>query len=214
MTGLWIAIGLCVLALAGYIFVSLRKLSRPTSGAVIDKPDRPATALVVIDVQEDFTRNTGKHAFEPEKRDAALDAISREIEVSQAAGHQVAFVRNVFRDWPVIAAMKLAAGGIGTPGREGLKLDRTLEVGAAPVFEKSIGDTFSSPQFDDWLAEYRVGRLILVGLDSCHCVQLTARGALSRGYAVEIREPATLTTTPEKWTPLKAELNTAGAVIA
>jgi len=212
MTGLWIAIAVSVLALLGYIIFSLRKLSVPTKGTVIDRAARPETALVVIDVQEDFTRNTGKHAYDPGARDTALEVISREIAAGREAGHQVAFIRNVFRDWPVIAAMKLAGGGIGTPGREGLKLDRTLDVRDAPEFEKSIGDTFSNPVFEPWLADKHVGRLILVGLDTCHCVQLTARGALARGYDVEIREPATLTATPEKWTPLRAELGNAGVV--
>lgn len=214
MTGLWIAIGAGALALVAYIVFSLRKLSTPTKGAVIDRAARPETALVVIDVQEDFTRNTGKHAYDPEQRDAALAAISREIEASRAAGHRIAFIRNVFRDWPVIVAMKLVGGGIGTPGRDGLKLDSTLDVRDAPDFEKAVGDTFSSAPFETWLAENNVGRLILVGLDTCHCVQLTARGALARGYDVEIREPATLTTTPDKWTPLRAELGAAGVVIA
>jgi len=213
MTGLWIAVGVTVLALIGYVVFSLRKLSVPTSGTAIDRTARSSTALVVIDVQEDFTRNTGKHAFDPGHRDAALAAISREIEASRAAGHEIAFIRNVFRGWLVILAMKLVGGGVGTPGREGLKLDRTLDVRTAPEFEKSIGDTFSNPEFETWLAEKRIGRLILVGLDTCHCVQLTAKGALARGYRVEIREPATLTSTPEKWTPLKAELGAAGVMI-
>lgn len=214
MTGFWIIIGLCVLALVAYVILSLRKLSVPTKGVLIDGAMRPETALVVIDVQEDFTRNTGKRAFDPEKRDAALEAISEEIALSRKARHQVAFVSNVFRDWPVILAMKLVGDGVGTPGREGLKLDRTLDVRGAPEFEKSIGDTFSNPDFEAWLAEKRVGRLILVGLDTCYCVQLTARGALARGYQVEIREPATLTGTPDKWPPLKAELGEAGVAFA
>jgi len=214
MTGVWIAIALCVLALVAYIVFSLRRLSVPTKGRAIDKATRPETALVVIDVQEDFTRNTGKHAFDPDKRDAALAAISREIETSRAAGHQIAFIRNIFQDWPVILAMKLVGGGIGTPGREDLRLDRTLDVQDAPEFEKSIGDTFSNAGFEAWLAEKRVGKLVLVGLDTCHCVQLTARGALARGYDVEIREPATLTATPDKWSAMRQDLATAGAALA
>jgi len=214
MTGIWIVIGLGVLALLGYMAFSIRKLSRPTRGSLIDRSARPATALVVIDVQEDFTRNTGKNAFDPAQRDEALACISREIEAARKDGHAVAFVSNVFRDWPVILAMKLAAGGIGTPGREGLKLDRTLDVGDDPQFEKSIGDTFSNPAFEAWLADNKIGRLVLVGLDACHCVQLTAKGALARGYAVEIRDPATLTATPEKWRLLKTELAAANVAIA
>jgi nicotinamidase-related amidase len=214
MTGIWIASGLCAAGIVAYVVYCLKRLGTPTKGTRIDKAMRPDTALVVIDVQEDFTRNSGKHAFDSAQRDAALAEISRQVEAHRMAGHQVVFTKNVFRDWPVIAAMKMAADGIGTPGRDGLKLDRTLDVGSAPVFEKSIGDSFSSPQFEAWLEEKRIGRLVLVGLDACHCVQLTAKGALNRGYEVEIRDPATLTTTPNKWAELKGELSKLGAAFA
>ncbi len=217
MSVFWSAIGLAALGMLGggfYVAHSLRRLGTPTRGPQIDPATRPNTALVVIDVQEDFTRNSGNHAYAPQVRDVALDSINGEIAAARAAGDEVIFVKNVFRDWPVILAMKLAAGGIGTPGREGLKFDRTLEVGTSPVFEKSIGDTFSNSDFETYLADRQIGRLILTGLDACHCVQLTAKGALARGYRVEIREPATLTTTPDKWTVLKEDLRTAGVVLA
>ncbi|WP_298813870.1 cysteine hydrolase [uncultured Roseibium sp.] len=210
-------VGLVILGLLGlflYIAYFVRKLGTPTKGAKIDNSVRPNEALVVIDVQEDFTRNTGKNAFDPSVRDAALDEINRMISAARKAGHDVVFVRNVFRDWPIIQLMKLVAGGIGTPGREELKFDRKLEIRDSSVFEKSIGDTFSSPDFENFLAKRDIGRLTLVGLDACHCVQLTAKGALSRGYEVEIREPAILTATPAKWPSLKQDLTRAGAAIA
>ncbi len=216
MSGVWSIIGLIALGLVVlflYFGFYLRKLGTPTKGKQIDRTGRPNSALVVIDVQEDFTRNTGKHGYDRTLRDAALDEINAAIASARSSGMEVIFIRNVFRDWPVVQTMKLVAGGIGTPGRDGLKLDRTLEIGDAPVFEKSIGDTFSVPEFETFLAEKNIGHLKLAGLDACHCVQLTAKGALARGYRVEILERSTLTTTPKKWAVLKQELNTAGAVI-
>lgn len=215
MAALWIAIGLFAVFLAGLVLYTLkimRKIGTPTPGDRIDPGKRPNAALVVIDVQEDFTRSTGANAFEPGYRDTAIADINRAVEAARAAGTQVAFVKHVFRDRLAILIMKLVAKGAGTPGREGLRIDPALDTADAPVFEKSIGDTFSSPAFENWLAANKVGRLTLVGLDSCHCVQLTAKGALARGYNVEIRETGTLTATPKKWGPLKQELSDAGAV--
>jgi nicotinamidase-related amidase len=217
MPGIWSAIGIVcmgVLGLVLYFGYFLRKLSTPTKGRQIAAGERPNSALIVIDVQEDFTRNTGKQAFDPVVRDAAINAINQEIETARSLGTDVVFIKNVFRDWPVIMTMKLLAKGIGTPGRVGLRIDSALGVGNAPVFEKSIGDTFSNPKFEAFLANRKIGTLRLVGLDACHCVQLTARGALSRGYQVEIAEPSVLTATPQKWPPLKRELDAAGAVFA
>lgn len=215
MGGFWSAIGLFAVVLAGlgfYTFKIMRKIGMPTKGARINPGTRPNAALVVIDVQEDFTRSTGANAFEPGYRDAAIEEINRSVEAARADGKQVAFVKHVFRDKLAILIMKLVAKGAGTPGREGLRIDPALDTADAPIFEKSIGDTFSSPDFEEWLGAHNVGRLTLVGLDSCHCVQLTAKGALARGYKVEIREPGTLTASPRKWGPLKQELSDAGAV--
>ncbi|CTQ52684.1 Isochorismatase family protein [Roseibium album] len=217
MPGIWSAVGIVCLGVLGlvlYFGYFLKKLSTPTKGALIDARSRPNSALIVIDVQEDFTRNTGKQAFDPIVRDAALAAINLEIETARSLGTDVVFIKNVFRDWPVIVTMKLLAKGIGTPGRVGLRIDGVLDVGNAPIFEKSIGDTFSNPEFEAFLADRKIGRLRLVGLDACHCVQLTARGALSRGYQVEIAEPSVLTATPQKWPPLKQQLDAAGVAFA
>jgi biuret amidohydrolase len=216
MTVGWIIAAVLAAVMAGlavYTFLVLRRLAAPTAGAPIDLAARPGRALIVIDVQEDFTRNTGKHAFDAAQRDAVLKRISADIAAARAAGDPVVFVRNVFRDWPVVLAMKLTAGGMGTPGREGLRIDRALAVGDAPVFEKAVGDSFSNPDLEAWLAEHKIGYLSLTGLDACHCVQLTAKGALARGFRVAVAEAATLTSRPQKWPSLKADLIARGALV-
>ncbi|MBD8877993.1 cysteine hydrolase family protein [Roseibium polysiphoniae] len=214
---IWLLAAVGGLIVAGLVFWSvlvLRKLGTPTRGVKIDVKTRRRSALVIIDIQEDFTRNTGKNAFDPEERKQVLARTNRLISKARQDGEDVIFVQNVFRDLPVILAMKIASGGIGTPGRDGLRLDRELDVGSEPVFEKSIGDTFSNKDFDAYLAEKGIGSLKLVGLDACHCVQLTAKGALQRGYEVEVIEPALLTAFPEKWPSFSTELIGLGARVS
>ncbi|WP_299480355.1 cysteine hydrolase [uncultured Roseibium sp.] len=216
MSGMWFVVGLPIVVLAGlalYTVLVMRQIGTPTRGGEIDLNERPNTALVVIDVQEDFTRNGGSNPFEPAYRDAALAVINRSVSSARSAGNEIVFIKHVFRNWLAIQIIRLVAKGVGTPGRKGLEIDPSIEVGEAPVFEKAIGDSFSSAAFEDWLETRKVGKLILTGLDSCHCVQLTAKGALARGYLVEIRDAATLTATPEKWSLLKEELGDSGAVI-
>jgi len=210
---IWALIILVFLGI-GYVSLTLKKLSTPTKGRCIDRASRPQEALLVIDMQEDFTRNSGKHAYADEARDAALEQINRRIADARQTGKHVVFIKNVFRDAPVIWAMKLTAGGIGTPGREGLRLDRSLDIKNAPVFEKAIGDSFSNNELEEWLEHKQIGELELVGLDACHCVQLTAKGALQRGYTVKIPETSLLTTSPAKWGRHKADLINEGAAFA
>ncbi|WP_420338672.1 cysteine hydrolase family protein [Roseibium sp.] len=205
-------LGALVLWAAGYFFWVVWISSKATMGKPIDRAARPNTALLVIDVQEDFTRNSPK-PYSENARTRGIDRINREIEAAHAAGHEVILVKQVFRHWPAILAMKLLMGGIGTPGRKGLAFDEDLKTGSAPVFEKPIGDAFSNPELDAYLADRKVGHLRLTGLDACQCVQFTAKGALNRGYSVEIIEPATMTVTPEKWGTFKKELEALGAQV-
>ncbi|WP_196223450.1 cysteine hydrolase family protein [Roseibium sp. RKSG952] len=212
---IWWIVGLsvlaCVAAALGYCACVFRRLETPTKGKLINSQERGARALLVIDVQEDFTRNNGKRAFDPEMRDTALDIMRLEIAQARASGDEVIFIKNIFRDRPVIWAMKLAADGIGTPGREGLRIDRSLDTAEARVFEKAVGDTFSNTAFETYLTERNIGHLRLVGLDACYCVQLTAKGALNRGFSVEIVEAGLITGTPEKWPDIRSELQGLGA---
>jgi len=205
---------LSVLALSavGYFFWVVWISSKATTGRPIDLSSRPNTALLVIDVQEDFTRNSPK-PYSEDVRSSSIDRINREIEAARAAGHDVVLIRQVFRHWPAIVAMKLLMGGIGTPGRKGLAFDRDLKTGEAPVFEKPIGDAFFNPALDAYFAEKKIGHLRLTGLDACQCVQFTAKGALNRAYDVEIIEPAIMTVTPEKWGAIKSGLEAGGARI-
>jgi len=206
-------LGAVVLCAAGYFFWVVWISSKATTGKPIDRAGRPNTALLVIDVQEDFTRNSPK-PFSEDARSRGIARINEEIEAARAAGYDVILIKQVFRHWPAILAMKLLMGGIGTPGRKGLAFDKDLKASDAPVFEKPIGDAFFNPELDAYLAGNNVGHLRLTGLDACQCVQFTAKGALNRGYCVEIIEPATMTVTPEKWPPIKDQLLSAGAVLS
>lgn len=217
MFGFWSVVAVLAFALAAlvaYTLVIARRIGMPTTGDRIDLGDRPNSAFVVIDVQEDFTRRTGKDAFDPAYRDAAIDNINDKLTAARSEGEDVVFIKHVFRDWPAILIMKLIAGGTGTPGREGLRIDPALDAADAPVFDKSIGDAFSNDGFEKFLADRKVGHLKLAGLDACQCVQLTAKGALARGYSVEIIEPTLLTATPDKWPALKKSLGDAGVAFA
>ncbi len=208
-----LVLGLAIAAYVIYCVLVLRQLSTPTKGASIDLAVRPNRALIVIDVQEDFTRRAGPNGFPADLRDRAIEQVCKDIQTARTAGNEVIFVQNIFRNWVVKFAMMLGNNGAGNEGREGLRIDRDLDVGNAPVFEKNIGDSFSSREFEAYLAEKKVGHLTLVGLDACHCVQLTAKGALARGYQVEIRETGTLTAFPHKWPEHKDELTGLGARI-
>jgi Amidases related to nicotinamidase len=55
-----------------------------------------------------------------------------------------------------------------------------------------MGDSFYNPKLDEFLTEQRVNELYLAGLDPEFCVYSTARGALNRGYKVNVITDAIL----------------------
>lgn len=212
LTLVLIALSALFLGAVGYFLWVVKISSTPTKGGWIDLGSRPDTALLVIDVQEDFTRN-GPKPYPEVERTRAIERINRNILESRQAGEDVILIRHVFRHWPAILAVKLLMGGVGTPGRKGLDFDPDLQAGDAPVFEKTIGDAFFNPELEAYLADRNIGHLRLTGLDACQCVQFTAKGAMNRGYSVEVIEPSLLTATPEKWPAVKTSLTDLGAVV-
>jgi len=211
--GFLVAIAVLALVFMTVFYPHIRRAGRPTSGEVIDKEERSGEALIVIDVQEDFTRRSGKGAFEETRRRAAIGQMNALIEEHRKRGNRIVFIRNVFYAWPVRLVMRLGMGGAGNAGRPGLAFDRDLDAVGGEVFEKSIGDSFFNPELEGFLASHAIGRLTLVGLDACHCVQLTARGALQRGYEINIVEEGLLTAFPEKWPDCRQDLVSRGAVL-
>lgn len=195
-----------VLALSVYAIRALTAISRLTTGPVIDSEERPNQALLLIDLQGDFSRRTGKGAYGETVRAAAVAQANTLAAEARRLGEPVIVVRHVWHGWPARLVARLALGGAGNPGRKGLALDPDLHPGEAIDIVKHVGDSFSVPDLSAHLERLKVGSLRLAGLDACHCVQLTARGAAARGYKVEILDDAVLASVPADWQALKPKL--------
>lgn len=198
--------GAGAVGLIWYAARSLSAISRPTSGQAIDPSTRPGRALVLIDLQPDFTRRKGKGAYSQPDRARATAHVNALAAEARQLGEPVIVLRHVWQGWPARLAARLALGGAGNPGRKGLALDPDIQTGAAIDVVKHVGDGFSSPEFSAHLERLKVGSLRLAGLDACHCVQLTARGAAARGYKVEILDEAVLASVPADWQALQPKL--------
>lgn len=213
---------MAVLAVVGAIIVAvalfvlrlkheLRRANTPTTGERIDISMRPNLALLVIDVQKDFTSIGGKHGWNETYLKSRLAMISTAAVKASEAEIPVIAIRHVYRA-PLIRLMIWLFGeGRGIPGSKGLGLSLPL----SPDFEvvKSLSDGFSSPELEGYLAANKIGTLLLTGLDGCHCIQNTANGALNRGYRVEILENAVLSRDEAGWRKHAEALEGRGAVL-
>jgi nicotinamidase-related amidase len=176
---LW-ALG-AVFVLMAVLFAVILKSMGPTSGPRIEAYADPRTALLIVDLQEDYTGPQPKKRYKDGDRIVAVS--NALLEQAQAKGTPVVYIKNVI-DNPVLAAF---AGGINAPGSPGTEMDRRLrKVPGARTFTKNRPDAFSNPELDAFLRENHVDHVLLTGLDAAYCVNATARGGLNRGYKVTI----------------------------
>jgi nicotinamidase-related amidase len=178
-----VVLGVFLVMLVGFsaVLAYLLHLGASTRGPRIPAYASPRTALLVVDLQEDFT---GPRAVQP-YHDAAriLKAASTLLDRARTMGMPVVLVENVFSS-PV---MRLLTKGVNTPGTPGVEVDHRLpRVEGALILVKHRSDAFSNPDLDAFLRRNQVGRILVVGLDGAHCVNATARGALARGYQVDM----------------------------
>ena len=124
--------------------------------------DRPNTALVVIDVQNDVVAN----AYNRDKVIANIDTL-----IDRARAQQVPVI------WVQHADDNLPQGS------EGWQYVPELERrDSEPLVHKKYGDSFEDTTLESELAQRGVGRLVVTGAQTDACIRATLHGAFVRGY--------------------------------
>jgi nicotinamidase/pyrazinamidase len=160
-----------------------------------------ATALLVVDVQNDFADPDG--SLFVSGSDAVVAEVNREVEAASAAGAVVVYTQ----DWHPPSTPHFAKdGGIwpvhcvgGTWGAqfhphlrvvEGSELVRKGTGGEDGYSAFSVRDPTSgqvrATDLDDVLRRRGVGRLVVAGLATDYCVKETALDAARRGLATTV----------------------------
>jgi len=141
--------------------------------------DRPNTALVVIDVQNDVVG--GAH-----NRDGVVANIATLVDKARADGVPVVWVQhnddNLVRDsdgWQYVPELKRADD--------------------EPLIHKNYGDSFDATDLEDVLAERKVGRLVVTGAQTDACIRSTLHGAVVRGYDAILVSDAHTTEDQTEW---------------
>ena len=125
-------------------------------------PDRPNTALIVIDVQNDVVAG----ALE---RDAVIGRIGSLVDRARD------------EDVPVIWVQHSDDGLVS--GSDGWQLVPDLRPSdGEPIVHKRYGDAFEDTDLEAELAARGVGRVVVSGAESDACIRSTLHGAFVRGY--------------------------------
>ncbi len=141
--------------------------------------DRPKTALVVIDVQNDVM--TGVY-----NRDGVIANIA--ILVTKARAEQVPVV------WVQHSDDTMPEGSDGWQ-----YVAELTQQASEPVVRKRYADSFEDTDLEAVLAERKIGRLIVAGAQTDACIRSTLHGAIVRGYDATLVGDAHTTEDLSEW---------------
>ena len=142
-------------------------------------PDRPNTALLVIDVQQGVVG--GAH-----ERDAVVANIGTLVGRARDEGVPVVWVQH--------------SGDGLQKGSEGWQYVPELQrQESEPLVHKTFGDSFEGTDLEDVLAAAGVGRLVVTGAQTDACIRSTIHGAFVRGYDVTLVGDAHTTEDLSAW---------------
>lgn len=129
-------------------------------------PDRPNTALVVIDVQ------TGPMA-NAHNRDGVIANINALVDKARAEAVPVVWVQHTSDNLP-------------RDSESWQYVPELVRRDSEALVHKSYGDSFEGTELEALLAERRVGRLVITGAYTDACIRSTLHGAFVRGYDVTL----------------------------
>jgi nicotinamidase-related amidase len=142
-------------------------------------PNRPNTALLVVDVQTGVVE--GAH-----RRDAVVANVGALVERARQADIVLVWVQHSSED--------LVKGG------ENWRIVPELAPrDAEPLIEKEYGDSFEDTDLEAVLSGLRVGRLIVAGAQTDACIRSTLHGAFVRGYHATLVGDAHTTEDLTQW---------------
>jgi nicotinamidase-related amidase len=129
-------------------------------------PERPRTALLVIDVQKGVVAGAYR-------RDEVVANIGALVDRAREEGAPVVWVQHSdeelekgSEDWEYVAELT--------------RLD------PEPLVHKCYGDSFEDTALEDVLARAGVGHLVVTGAETDACIRSTIHGAFVRGYDVTL----------------------------
>jgi nicotinamidase-related amidase len=141
--------------------------------------NRPNTALIVIDLQNDVVANAYR-------RDEVLRAVHTLVERARGAHVPVVWVRHNDEGlttgseaWQIVAELSPAPG--------------------EAIVEKSYRDAFEDTDLEQVLSKLGVGKLIVTGAQTDMCIRSTLHGAIARGYDAALVSDAHTTEDMSQW---------------
>jgi nicotinamidase-related amidase len=154
-----------------------------------------ATALVVIDLQQDFLSTTGyfaRHGYDPSPLRAILPTVNKVIAAARAAGLVIVHTRQGYRGdmadmTPYEKWRRKRAGLEGTEillrSSPGFQIVPEIDVAAQDIIvDKTCNGAFTYTDFEHVLRAQGITHLLFSGCTTDVCVHTTLREACDRNF--------------------------------
>ena len=150
-------------------------------------PNRPNTALLVVDVQNGVV-NAAYQRDTVVANIGQLVAKAREVQVPVVwVQHSDDDLPKGSAEWGIVAELEPSA--------------------EERIVHKEYGDSFEDTDLEAVLADLHVGRLIVAGAQTDACIRSTLHGAIARGYDATLVSDAHTTEDLTQWgAPLPAQV--------
>ena len=142
-------------------------------------PNRPNTALLIIDVQNGVVAQAYR-------RDAVVANIARLVEKARREAVPVIWVQHTEAHLPKGSDKWRIVPELSPKDNE-------------PHIEKSYGDAFEDTNLEALLSDLHVGKLIIAGAQTDQCIRSTLHGAFARGYDAILVSDAHTTEDSTAW---------------
>ncbi|MEI8393843.1 MAG: cysteine hydrolase [Rhodospirillaceae bacterium] len=170
-----------------------------------------ATALLAIDLQNDFLDVRGRMPVDTSQVSGLLKATNRLLVRVNEKRWPIIYVVSEFSPWDYPANLFRNHAAIrGNPGAE---IDRRVVKVQGERFSKSKENAFSNPELTAYLISQGVSDVVLIGAFAEGCVWRTAKGALREGFEPMIVSDAVASGSDRRRTSALEKMNRYGLSI-
>jgi len=151
--------------------------------------NRERRALIVIDFQNDFTREDGKSHACVKHVDEIIPRINDLINLFEKSNDDVIYIKTEWTNFFI----KLLTGNAVASGSYGAELDKRIKQVNSHVFIKDNENIFSNVKFVQFLKNKNINKLYFVGLAVEYCIKTSFQVSQKYKYKTYVVRDAVAT---------------------
>jgi nicotinamidase-related amidase len=151
-------------------------------GTIVPRAENPRTALLVLDMQEDFLGEKAKMPISREQIPAITAVVNSLIDEFEKNGQLIIYIKSEFPKIALGNRIRHHAAIVGSPGTN---IYGKIRICGNVVFSKKKPDAFSNPELEKYLIANQVNQLVITGVFADQCVLSTTLAALDRKYRIK-----------------------------